>query len=372
MAPNNATPPIVWIVGGSPLDVDTSRRALGPTCETRVFADAPALFAEFVQADPPDALVLDWQSPEGSPRDVCLRIRESHDAAALPIVALTTSRREGDLLAMRDAGVNDHVAKPFADEELSNRVAIAVQTKRLSTIVRNTAAFRAGFVGALGHDLRQPLSTLSMGASVLITRNLAENDAKIARRLHNATQRMTRMISDLFDLARSEIGAGMSIERRPLDFHEACREIVEEAQLANAGRTIVLEASGDGSGSWDRGRLQQACANLIANALRHGETSAPIVVTASSNAEQVTLAVASRGPQIPAEVRATLFDPYRAPAGDGREPKDALGLGLFIVREIARGHGGSVRIESDEVQTVFSVQLPRRHVTPATQESASV
>jgi signal transduction histidine kinase len=116
-------------------------------------------------------------------------------------------------------------------------------------------------------------------------------------------------------------------------------------------------------GDWDATRLEQLLSNLLGNAVQHGSRGAPIEVTvAPAPRDHVTLEVTSGG-HIPEPARAELFNPFRR-FGDARR-SDGLGLGLFIVQQIALAHGGQVEVDSNEARgTTFRVLLPRAACGP--------
>jgi signal transduction histidine kinase len=106
---------------------------------------------------------------------------------------------------------------------------------------------------------------------------------------------------------------------------------------------------------WDPGRLEQVVTNLVGNALERAPAGAAVEVRAAGTADELTLTVRNEGPVIPPEMLATLFDPFRR--GDR---KGSIGLGLFIVNEIVRAHGGDIRVSSNHAEgTCFTVRLPR-------------
>jgi signal transduction histidine kinase len=119
--------------------------------------------------------------------------------------------------------------------------------------------------------------------------------------------------------------------------------------------------SGDLRGNWDARRVQQALRNLVVNALRHGAADGPVGVSLRGEDAQVTLEVANSGPPLRPAALSQLFQPLkRVRAQDDREGREGLGLGLYIVREIARAHGGEVDVRSGGEETVFTVYLPRK------------
>jgi signal transduction histidine kinase len=167
---------------------------------------------------------------------------------------------------------------------------------------------------------------------------------------------MNRMVTDLLDMTRSRLGGGLPIERRAVDLSAVCAEVMEEVRESHPGRVSPLRVSGNVTGYWDPDRLAQVCTNLLGNALEHGHEGSPITVTLSEHAEGVLLCVENAGEAISETLRPLLFQPFRR----GRNARSkGLGLGLFIVDHIARAHGGTVRVLSDERSTRFLVTLPR-------------
>jgi signal transduction histidine kinase len=121
---------------------------------------------------------------------------------------------------------------------------------------------------------------------------------------------------------------------------------------------------GDTCGSWDSQRLQQVLGNLVRNAIKYGAPNAPVYVSLNGDDAGVVLEVRNSGPAIAPSDLDQIFDPLKRGSNNEnnenkREADGSLGLGLYIVREIAKGHGGSIEVRSNESQTVFAVRLPR-------------
>jgi signal transduction histidine kinase len=137
---------------------------------------------------------------------------------------------------------------------------------------------------------------------------------------------------------------------------------LEQLRGASPGRLIELETAGDSRGFWDGPRLQQVLRNLVTNAIVHGAADAPIRVMLTGAKNSVAIEVKNKGPAIEKEIVDRIFDPLTQ--GVGQANKDdstgGLGLGLYIVREIALAHGGEVNVHSDNSETVFIVSLPRQ------------
>lgn len=208
-------------------------------------------------------------------------------------------------------------------------------------------------MGALGHDLRNPLAAVALTAALL--RKDPQVDERLARglqRITSSADRMGRMISDLLDATRATMG-GIPIRRADADLDEACRDLVEEIAAAHPGRVVHAHLAGC-RGPFDPDRLKQALGNLVANALQHGDPAAPVEVRSRCSGNGALIEVRNGGAPIPAELLPQLFEPFRS----GRAGGAGLGLGLFIAREIVRAHGGEISVASGPSSTAFTIRLP--------------
>jgi signal transduction histidine kinase len=179
--------------------------------------------------------------------------------------------------------------------------------------------------------------------------------------IDRAAQRMLEMIGTLLDFTRSRFTGDFPVSPLPTDVHEVCRGVVAELQAAEPDRTVELELSGDGRGAWDPARIAQVVSNLVSNALEHGAPDAPVRVSVGGDEEHAVVEVENHGPPIPPELMAVMFEPFcRGSALRDASHARGLGLGLFIVSEIVRAHGGTVEVDSSaERGTRFTVSLPR-------------
>jgi len=216
------------------------------------------------------------------------------------------------------------------------------------------------FLGMLGHDMRNPLDAIQMTAAYLSCLNAGEEVSVAARRLINSGARMKALLDDLTDFNRTRLGLGISVTRDYVDLGELLSRDVEQMQTAHPTRRIEFTVTGDARGTWDGNRLRQVLSNLITNAVRYGCDDTVIQVVLRGETTQFLLEVRNQGAAIAPETFDRMFDPLRRGEqnvnGDGGE---GLGLGLYISREIARAHGGSIDASSDANGTVFSVRLPR-------------
>ena len=225
--------------------------------------------------------------------------------------------------------------------------------------------YRDQFIAVLGHDLRNPLSGIVMGASALAeSPTLDESARTIAARILSGAKRMDRMVRDLLDLTRTRLGPGLPIKKAPMDLTPVCRQVVAEL-VGHCDAPLRFVPTGDLHGEWDSDRLAQVVSNLVGNAIQHGRKSAPVTLVARGEGSAVVLEVHNEGPPIPQSVLGTMFEPMVLADPNEDQPSTSLGLGLYIAEQIVTAHGGAIGVTSTEAGTTFTVSLPRRRSSTA-------
>lgn len=200
------------------------------------------------------------------------------------------------------------------------------------------------FVADASHELRTPLTTIRTNAEFLAEHpdvDPADRQAAVGDIAAEAA-RMARLVDDLLVLARSEAGAPPV--RRPLDLAGVADEVVQRAGRSTPGRPIGLQAGGAAVVDGDADLLTRLVWILVDNALRHGD--GPVEVSVESDGRRVRLAVADRGPGIPAADRDRIFE--RFAKADQARSSGGSGLGLAIARSIVDAHAGSITIGERE------------------------
>jgi signal transduction histidine kinase len=231
--------------------------------------------------------------------------------------------------------------------------------KEAEAALSRSVAFREELLAVLGHDLRNPLNAIGASAFQLSrAEGLEEDERRAVERIRRSTGRMGRMIADILDFARSRLGEGLPVARQRMDMAEVSRAALEELQVAQPERRILFEARGDTWGTWDADRVAQVLGNLVSNSLQHGRLDTPVRVRLRGEPAEVWMEVHNEGEPIAAERLPNLFDPFKGSARPGNS--GSLGLGLYIVEQIARAHGGGVSVTSTaEAGTTFTVRWPR-------------
>ena len=220
------------------------------------------------------------------------------------------------------------------------------------------------FLAILGHDLRAPLSSMSMAGDMLARMKSDGNQAAVlGERVKRGSRLMSSMVADLIGYTRTQLGAGMPTVLHHADVAEICRAAAADAGATHPESRFSLDTAGPLTGQFDAVRLHQLCTNLMVNAAQYGARGSPVLIEARGDASRITIAVTNDGPVIPPASLETIFSPLiQLPGEEEAEarPRTSLGLGLYVAREIAIAHGGSITVASTPTDgTTFSVILPR-------------
>lgn len=217
------------------------------------------------------------------------------------------------------------------------------------------------FLGILGHDLRGPLHAVTMIADLLEKHgNLEGLTLKMASQMATSARAMGQLIADLLDFTGARLGAKMAVHPSAMDLETLCQEVLVEMEAVHPTRSFTFERQGEVRGSWDSARLRQLISNLLGNAVQHGFPATPIGLSIRAGGNELVLEVRNQGASIPQDSLALIFEPMRRSSGQQlSRPPGSIGLGLYIAREVATAHGGSIDVRSVEEETVFSVRLPR-------------
>lgn len=222
---------------------------------------------------------------------------------------------------------------------------------------RHTADLREQFIAVLGHDLRNPLFAITVGAERVL-RKYPENVANPAlQQILTSGRRASQLVDDVLDFARGRLGSGITLTPQPCpDLAAALLHVISEIQNVHPERTIHAEIASLHGIHCDRERVTQLLSNLVANAIAHGSADAPVTISAQANRDRFELSVKNHG-HINDDILPRLFQPYARPPSD--TPQSGLGLGLYIANEIAKAHGGQLSVTTCKQQgTTFTFTLP--------------
>lgn len=251
---------------------------------------------------------------------------------------------------------------PWLAEEVSAAESLRDELSQISNSrsADNNRA-RTAMLAMLGHDLRDPLQSISVAAQML-TRSDGTG-AKMGERIRTSSHRMQRLISQVLDLSRLQGGLGLGMQLTRCNLSPLIADIVEEARMANPGVPIEMALDPQVNVVADADRMAQVVSNLLSNACKHGVLHAPVKVAAHHLGDAVTISVTNQGAPIPAAQREQLFAPFKATSLGQARNRSGLGLGLYIAHQIVLSHKGDIDVACEDGWVRFSVVLPTHGVT---------
>ncbi|MGY4510225.1 PAS domain-containing sensor histidine kinase [Bradyrhizobium sp. USDA 3650] len=284
------------------------------------------------------------------------------DDTPLEMIANANERRDpdGKLLLIRLALIKATDRRRYEQELLAAReLAVTAEraTKEVLRLEHQSSELREQFIAVLGHDLRNPLASISAGARILDRTAQSEKEHQIIAMMQTTIMRMAAMIDNVLDFARGRLGGGIALETdadKPLE--PVLTQVVDELRLASAGREIQTDFKIDRPIPCDRTRIGQLLSNLLGNALTHGAANKPVVVRAATAGATFELWVSNAGEPIPPDTMDKLFEPFFR--GKARASRQGLGLGLYIASQIAKAHAGTLTVTSSPEETRFLFSMP--------------
>jgi phosphoserine phosphatase RsbU/P len=285
------------------------------------------------------------------------------DGAFVPMVLNAIRSGEGASLVYEVAAFVARDRDNYERELLKSRERLqqsVAEATRLGDEAKDRALAAEQMIGIVSHDLRNPLAGISMGLALLTRSGLSEGQQRTIHRIERSAERASALIADLLDFTQARLGGGIPIALATIDLREVAAQAVDELAAVYPTRRLKHEHTGEGSCMGDASRLTQLIGNLVSNAMAYGDPERVVTVTSSVSFETCRLAVHNYGRPIAAELQPGLFEPMSR----GSEVSSAarsVGLGLFIVREIARAHAGDVSLSSRSADgTTFVATFPRR------------
>ena len=298
---------------------------------------------------------------QGSISEVKLEVVD-RAGTSIPIVVNALRRIEGNQVVHEIAAYIARDRDKYERELLLSRKRLEVlvaEATKLQAEAKERALFAQQMMGIVSHDLRNPLSTIQTGTALLGRGELSPGQQRVLARISSATDRATRLIADLLDFTQAQLGSGLTVVREQIDLHAVLAEAVEDLRLAYPGRRLLHQSVGNGTCRADANRLAQLVGNLVSNAMTYGAVDSPVSVVSTVEEGSFAISVHNDGPAIPAEALPHVFQPMSRATEAGRANR-SVGLGLFIVSEIARAHGGRTSVTSSPGEgTTFTTVIPR-------------
>lgn len=220
----------------------------------------------------------------------------------------------------------------------------------------SSAGLDEEFLAILSHDLRNPIAAITAGVTLLKKLDQTDRGKTILDAMGQSANRMEALVNDIMDLTRGRLGNGLVLNKATEGLEAALLHAVDELRMVHPGREIEVTVDLASPVRADSAYLSRLLSNLLKNALAYGAEQSPVHVLIESDRDFV-IAVTNHGDPIPLEAQEQLFAPFTRGAAN-RSDQRGLGLGLYIVSEIARAHGGVIEISSNDDFTRFTFRMP--------------
>ena len=277
---------------------------------------------------------------------------------AVPIVALG-----GDLLGVAEFYSGEAISEEGLLETLGSiagQVAQFIERKRAEA---RSERQRREFVATVSHELRTPLTAIKGWLDVLLSEHpgeLNDEQRRFLTTVKRNSERLHRLVDDLLVARQLETGT-LSLDFEELDLAALLQESLELVHASAEAKGLELDATLDGAAPLhgDRTRLLQLFDNLITNAIKFTPAGGRVAVQLVTRGDRCEVEVTDSGVGIPADERKHLFQPFYRASSAREHGIGGTGLGLAICKEIAEGHGGTIRLREHEGPGAsFVVELP--------------
>jgi signal transduction histidine kinase len=319
----------------------------------------------------PDLILTDVMMPQMSGDDLLKAVREHENLRSTPVIFLTAKAGPDARIESFEAGADDYVSKPFHEEELLARIknqlrirgqekeieARSVELERvnrqleaLNTELREVSQRKSEFVSIVSHDLRSPMAAIQGYVDNMLdglTGSLSEKQGYYLSRIKANIERVTRMVSELLDLARIEAGQ-VKIRLESVSIVELVNSLLEGFEKIAGDKQVTLISHGEvglSAAQCDPDKVTQIFSNLIQNALKFTPPGGKIQVELSIHEGTIRTCVADTGCGIPSSEIGKVFDKFYRGASTQTEGR-GIGLGLAIVKHLVELQRGTIWVES--------------------------
>jgi PAS domain S-box-containing protein len=217
------------------------------------------------------------------------------------------------------------------------------------------------FISMASHELRTPLTALKLQTQLLakqLAKQGIQDSVPALSRMEAQINKIAWLVGELLDVSKIQAGR-LEYLQETVDLDALLREITDTLQQTHPSHTILIHGEVQTSLIGDRDRLGQVFTNLISNAIKYAPDAETVEIDLSASPETVTISVRDHGLGIPREQRDKIFERFYRVAGPQQKAVSGLGMGLYIVAEIVKRHGGTITVDSAVGKgSTFTVTLP--------------
>jgi signal transduction histidine kinase len=329
---------------------------------------------EAARLRPPDLVLSDIMMPRMDGFTLVHELRKDDRTSAVPIILLSARAGEEPAVEALYGGADDYLVKPFSARELLARVQtqlervaarrrlVAHQTRE--AVLEESLRARDEFLMLASHELRTPVTALALQMSMLSAEKIgslsSEQLLDKTDKLRSRVERLTKLVTELADVSELVAGpmrmqlADVQVAALLVSFVDAQQE---KAKRASCDLTLSLGSQRATLLRCDPVRLEQALDALLNNAIKFARGQ-PVEISLSSGDNTLSIAVIDHGPGVAPSALERLGE--RFARGGTAYHHSGLGLGLWLVRQIADAHGGSLEVsETIGGGATFTLTMPR-------------
>lgn len=317
-----------------------------------------------------DLLLTDLIMPVMKGDELCMKTRHELGLKDLPIVFLTASEDQNEILNLFKAGANDYLIKPFVREELLARLEVHLDRAQLNKRLRESISelqslnrMKDDLLAVCSHDLRSPLTGILGFTGLLLEKDyLEKDDRENLTQVVNSGEFLLSLINDILDLSKSQAETA-ELETEPLSMPDVARTSLKALEhMANAKkqRLEFIDHSSQHIVAGNRSGLIRVFNNLLSNAIKFTPEGKEIqMVMENSPAERLVITITDQGIGIAPDKLPFLFDKFSKASRSGTSGEKGTGLGMSIIKEMVEKHGGEIQVDSVEGRgSSFRISLP--------------
>ena len=224
---------------------------------------------------------------------------------------------------------------------------------------RDLERFRDEYIGYISHDLKNPLSVISLQARLLeqqlAARGLGE-ESRSVEVISRSASFIAGLVRELLEMAYVESDQ-IQIRPEAVFLPTFLKDVLERTVSSSDRPRLRLEIRDESVGLFEASHVERVVANLVQNAIKYSAQAAPIVIRLEAEGPVARVSVSDEGPGLEPDEAAYVFDKYRR--ARSARTKEGLGLGLYISRKIIEAHGGRIDVTSTPGKgSSFSFTLP--------------
>ena len=301
----------------------------------------------------PDLILLDINMPGLDGYQVCEQLKSNRQTKQIPIIFLSASQNVTDKVKAFEVGGVDYITKPFQVPEVLARVEMQIKITKFNQMRENLSK-------AIVHDLKNPLSVITLIGSSLERRKCLEGENLEALQTINSTaRRLDSLLGDLLIVAKMDAGR-LVLHKSEVALNRLLEHTVKGFKLAAQAKQIELIldfADSDKKILIDANLFQRAIENLLSNAVKFSPANSEIVIrTSYPKPSRILIQVIDCGIGIKAELRQQIFGSYNT--GEYIDGVAQIGLGLSFCKMVIEAHGGKIWAEDNHPHgAILAIEL---------------